>query len=269
MEVSVKWIPRLPRTPILFGVMIALGSILLSGCNDYRMRFVYPRENRGDFFDAEPTFSLFVAEPQDLRPSRQRRGAGVLHSLYFPGDEKLDQPMSRIVLRALLQDLNQTRVASLVQNPKRADYELRTQLLSMTTHLKRPAGAWAIPLATGVAVGVGMSLGSDGGMSDGVKTGLVGALLGTLLPAPAPTEARVSMRLELYESASETVVWSTECEGVYRKSLRLSLSARKDKEIAEEFLPKALKRANACAVGQLYAFLQQYDLEVSRVTWLR
>jgi hypothetical protein len=249
---------------VLWSSAILVVTLFASGCNDYRMHFLYPRENRGDFFEERPTFSLFVAEPQDMRPSRERNGAGVLHSIYFPGDEKMEQPMSRVVLRAMLQDLNQTRVASLVQNPENADYELRTQVLSMTTHMRRPLGAWAIPLATGVGVGLGMSMGSDGGTSDAIKTGLVGVVLGTLLPAPAPTEATVSLRLELYDREAGDVVWSTECDGVYKKSLRLSLSARKDKEIAEEFLPKALKRANACAVGQLYAFLQEHDVQVSQ-----
>jgi hypothetical protein len=237
--------------------------LLSSGCNDYRMRFLYPRENRGDYFEERPTISIFVAEPQDMRPSRERNGAGHLHSIYFPGDDNMDQPMSRVVLRALLQDINQTRAAALVQNPANADFELRTQVMSMTTHLRRPLGAWAIPLATGVAVAVGMTVGSDGGASDGIKTGLVGAFLGTLLPAPAPTEAHVSLRLELYDRDAQDVVWTTECDGVYKKSLRLALSARKDKEIAEDFLPRALKRANACAVGQLYAFLKNHEVGLS------
>jgi hypothetical protein len=55
------------------------------------------------------------------------------------------------------------------------------------------------------------------------------------------------------------VVWTTTCEGSYAKTIRLSLSAREDKKIAEEFLPKALKKANACAVGQLFAFFQEND----------
>lgn len=243
---------------------LLLSVIFLGGCNDYRVRFLYPQENRGDYFEERPETSLFVAEPEDLRPSRQREGAGMFHSIWFPGDEKVDQPMTRIVLRALLQDLNQTRVAALVQNPANADYELRTQVLDMTTHLKRPLGAWAIPLATGVAVGAALSIGSDGGLSDGLKTGAVGVVLGTFLPAPAHTEARVTLRLELLDRDTQEVVWSTRCEGRYRKNLRLSLSARKDKEIAEEYLPRALKRANACAVGQLYAHLQQHGTATTR-----
>ena len=41
--------------------------------------------------------------------------------------------------------------------------------------------------------------------------------------------------------------------------MAISMASRDDQRLAEDFLPKALKRANACAVGQLYAFLQNYD----------
>ena len=241
-------------------VAILSGALSLAGCNDYRVRFLYPGENRGDFFEERPSVSLYVSEPEDLRPSVERQGRGFFSTLHFPADDKMDQPASRIVLRALLQDLNQTRIAALVRNPANADFVLHSQLLSMSTTLERPLSAWGIPFATGVAVGAVSSVGSDGGLSHGVKTGLVGVVLGTLLPAPARSIGRVQMRLELRDQDSGEVVWSTECEGVYRKNLHLSLSAREDQKLAEEFLPRALKRANACAVGQLYAFLQNHQL---------
>jgi hypothetical protein len=246
-------------------VAVLLGSVAFTGCNDYRVRFLYPRENRGDFFSERPEYALYVAEPDDLRPSVERQGRGFIQTLHFPSDDKLDQPASQIVRRALLQDLGQTRVASLVQNPDNADYVLDSELLSMTTELSRPLGAWAIPLATGVAVGALASIGSDGGASHAVKVGLVGAVLGLFIPAPANTRAQVELRLSLREQSTGSEVWSTTCEGVYEKSLRLSLSAREDQKIAEEFLPLALKRANACAVGQLYAFLQEHQTDLPEV----
>lgn len=249
---------RTTRRSALF-LLLVLALPFLNGCNDYRVRFLYPRESRGDFFDERPEVSLYVSEPEDLRPSTERKGRGFINTLHFPSDEKLDQPPARIVLRALLQDLNQTRVASLVRSPDRADYVLDSQLLSMTTRLERPLSAWAVPLSAGVMVGVLSGIGSDGGASHMIKTGLVGVVLGTMLPAPARTTGQVEMRLELRERETNTVVWSTTCTGSYEKTIRLSMSAREDQRIAEDFLPRALKRANACAVGQLYAFLQEYD----------
>ena len=243
-------------------LLVVFALPLVVGCNDYRVRFLYPRENRGDFFAERPDVSLYVSEPEDLRPSTERKGRGFINTLHFPSDDKLDQPPSRIVLRALLQDLNQTRVASLVRNPDRADYVLNSQLLSMTTKLERPLAAWAVPLSAGVAVGLLSGIGSDGGASHMIKTGAVGVVLGTMLPAPARTTGQVEVRLELRERETNQVVWSTTCTGTYQKTIRLSMSAREDQRIAEDFLPKALKRANACAVGQLYAFLQEYDTEV-------
>ena len=246
-------------------LLVLLSSLAALGCSDYRVRFLYPRENRGDFFSERPEYALYVAEPEDLRPSVERQGRGFIHTLHFPADDKLDQPAVQIVRRALLQDLGQTRVASLVQNPNNADYVLDSELLSMTTQLSRPIGAWAIPVATGVAIGALASVGSDGGLSHAVKVGLVGAVLGLFIPAPADTRAQVELRLSLKEQTTGAEVWSTTCEGVYQKTLRLSLSAREDQKIAEEFLPLALKRANACAVGQLYAFLQEHQTDLPEV----
>ena len=246
--------------PLALALLFLMALPFVAGCNDYRVRFLYPRENRGDYFTERPDVALYVSEPEDLRPSVERRGRGFFNTLHFPADNKLDQTPARIVLRALLQDLNQTRVASLVRNPDNADYLLESQLLSMTTVLRRPLGAWAIPIATGVAVGAVSTAGSDGGVSHGVKTGLVGAVLGTLLPAPATTTATVEVRLDLKDAATGETVWSSTCTGEYSKKIRLSLSAREDQKLAEDFLPKALKRANACAVGQLYAFLQENQI---------
>lgn len=249
-------------------VVAVFAAVVLStaGCNDYRVRFLYPRENRGDFFNARPDVALYVAEPEDLRPSGQRNGSGFFSTLQFPSDDKLEQPPSRIVLRALLQDLNQTRVAALVRNPDNADYVLSSQLLSMTTRLERPLRAWAVPAAVGLAVGGLSSIGSDGGTSHFIKTGLVGSVLGTMLPAPAETTGEVKVRLELRDRDTNELLFETTCTGEYRKTITLSLSAREDQRIAEDFLPRALKRANACAVGQLYAFLSDAEMgpEVSR-----
>lgn len=238
---------------ILLALVLGL-SVVSSGCNNYRVRFLYPQETRTNMFNSRPDVSIFVAEPDDLRPSRERHGRGFLQTLHFPPDGKMDQPAAHTVRRALMQDLLQTRVARLVQNPDNADYVLTSQLLSMTTELSRPSSAWAFPLVAGVAAGVIGGIGTDVG--HGIKVGLVGAFLGTFIPAPANTEATVEVKLELRDRISNEVVWSTICTGTHERTIRLSLSAREDKKIAEDFLPKALKRANACAVGQLYAHLQ-------------
>lgn len=253
------------RNIVLIATLAVVGLTSV-GCNDYRVRFLYPRESRGDFFSERPDVALYVAEPEDLRPSGQRQGSGFLSTLQFPSDDKLEQPPSRIVLRALLQDLNQTRVAALVRNPDNADYVLSSQLLSMTTRQERPIRAWAIPVAVGAMVGGLSSIGSDGGMSHFVKTGLVGSVLGTMIPAPAEVTGVVKVRLELRDRETNDLLFETTCSGEYSKSIVLALSAREDQRIAEDFLPRALKRANACAVGQLYAFLSDADAgpQVSR-----
>jgi hypothetical protein len=249
-----------PLQRLFLTILIALTVLNVAGCgNDYRVRFLYPREGASNTFNENPPYSLFVSEPEDLRSSAERRGRGFFQTLHFPSDEKLDRPASQIVRRALMQDLLQTRMASLVQNPANADYVLSSQLLSMTTKLSRPASAWIYPLATGVAAGAIGYLDVD--TSHGIKLGLVGAFLGTFLPAPAKTEAMVEVRLELRDRETNELVWSTNCFGSHRRMIRLGLTAREDKRIAEDFLPKALKKANACAVGQLYAHLQENRLQ--------
>lgn len=241
-------------------ILLIATTLIAAGCgNDYRVRFLYPREGAANTFNETPPYSLFVSEPEDLRPSDQRQGRGRFVTLHFPSDRRLDRPASQIVRRALMQDLLQTRMASLVQNPANADYVLTTQLLSMTTKLSRPPSAWMYSLATGVAAGTIGYLDVD--TSHGIKLGLVGAFLGTFLPAPAKTEAIVEVRLELRDRETNELVWSTNCTGSHRRMIRLGLTAREDKRIAEDFLPKALKKANACAVGQLYAHLQQGQIQ--------
>jgi hypothetical protein len=129
----------------------------------------------------------------------------------------------------------------------------------MTTELSRPITAWAVPLASGVAVGLLASIGSDGGASHFFKTGAVGVILGTMFPAPADVRGMVRIEFDLVDQSSGEVVWNTTCEGEFGRSMAISMASRDDQRLVEDFLPKALKRANACAVGQLYAFLQDHQ----------
>jgi len=232
---------------------------LLAGCNDYRVRFLYPREGRGAFFNERPEVSLYVAEPVDLRPSAEREGNGWLMTRHFPADKHLEQAATRISMRALLQDLNQTQLAVLVRNPDNADYLLETRLMHMTTELHRPLTAWAVPLAAGVAVGALASIGSDGGLSHFLKTGAIGVVIGLMFPAPADVRGYVRLELDLVSQETGEVVFQTSCEGEVARSMGISMASRDDQKLVEDFLPRALKRANACAVGQLYAFLQEHQ----------
>lgn len=236
-------------------LLLAACVTVASGCHSYNVNFVYPSEGGGNIFNERPEASLYVAEPIDLRPSVERQGGGKIVELHFPSDDKYEVPASAIVRRALLQDLAATQVARLVSNPDLADYTLQTELLSMSTSVRRKAGAFAIPLMLGVAAG---SLGAlDVDASHGVKLGLVALALGTLVPGPNRVAATVEMRLELRDRVTDEVLWDTVCIGTQEKTAYMGLSAREDKKLAEDYLPKALKKANACAVGQLYQYLEQ------------
>ncbi len=235
---------------------LALGAVgLLAACNNYRVSVLYPSEGGGNIFVERPQAAIYVAEPVDVRPSADREGRGMIVTLHFPSDDKLDVPATGIVRRALLQDLATTKVAKLVSNPELADYVLDTQLLRMTTTQRRRGGAFAIPLMAGVALGTLGTL--DVSAEHGFKLGIAGAVLGTLIPGPNLVGGLVEMHLELKDRVTGEVVWESVCTGSYEKSKSLGLSAREDKKLAEEFLPRALKKANACAIGQIYQVLQQ------------
>jgi len=231
---------------------LVLVGVGLVACSHYTVILRYPKES-ANIFTERPATSLYVAQPADLRSQKEREGKGAFVSLHFPADDNLDVPMASVVRRALMQDILSTRVARLVQNPENADYLLHTQVLSMTTKLKRSGKQFAIPLLAGLGVGFAAGAGADVG--HGIKVGLVGVLLGTFIPLPTETEGVVELRLELRDRQTNEVVWNTTCTGSEKRNVAISVSAREDKKLAERFLPAALKRANACAVGQLYQFL--------------
>ncbi len=231
---------------------LVLAVVGLAACSHYTVVLRYPKES-ANIFTERPATSLYVAQPADLRSQKEREGKGAFVSLRFPADDKLDVPVASVVRRALMQDILNTRVARLVQNPENADYLLHTQVLSMTTKLKRSGKQFAVPVLAGLGVGFAAGAGAD--LSHGIKVGLVGMLLGTFIPLPTETEGVVELRLELRDRETNEVVWNTTCTGSEKQKVAISISAREDKKLAERFLPAALKRANACAVGQLYQFL--------------
>jgi hypothetical protein len=224
----------------------------LAGCARYTVVLRYPKES-ANIFDERPATSLYVAQPADLRSQKEREGKGAFVSLRFPADDRLDVPIASVVRRALMQDILSTRVARLVQNPENADFLLHTQVLSMTTKLKRSGKQFAVPILAGIGIGFAAGAGADVG--HGIKVGLVGVVLGTFIPLPTETEGIVELHLELRDQKTNELVWSTTCTGSEQRKVSISISARDDKKLAERFLPAALKRANACAVGQLYQFL--------------
>ena len=233
-----------------------LAVVGLAACSHYSVVLRYPKES-ANIFTERPATSLYVAQPADLRSQKEREGKGAFVSLRFPADDKLDVPVASVVRRALMQDILNTRVARLVQNPENADYLLHTQVLSMTTKLKRSGKQFAVPLLAGLGVGFAAAAGADVG--HGIKVGLVGVLLGTFIPLPTETEGVVELRLELRDRQTNEVVWNTTCTGSEKRNVAISISAREDKKLAERFLPAALKRANACAVGSALSVLALGD----------
>ena len=95
--------------------------------------------------------------------------------------------------------------------------------------------------------------GEDG--SDKLKRGLVLGVAGLMaIPLPAENRAECEVRLTLRGRGGEEL-WSQACIGEVDETVYRAATSRDDKGLAEEFLPQAVKRCNACLLGQLRQFL--------------
>ncbi len=226
---------------------------LAASCAGGRIGFPYPAE-RGVY--PEPTAEMplprvFLAGVVDVRPPEQRRGQGHFAGITFPADHALQRPADVIYREALAQDLAQTRLAELVPLPRQADYQLAADLHSLHCRLERSPASFLMPPLAGMMVGAVFGKNA----SDRVKTGVVAGILLTMaVPMPTQIRAEAEVRLTLRDAA-DRVVWRQTCLGEIDERIFLSVTAREDKKLAERYLPRAVKRANACLLGQLRQFL--------------
>jgi len=186
---------------------------------------------------------LFVEYVNDLRPGSQRAGEGGLVTARFPADDAWAQPVGQVYYQALVQDLTQTSLVELVPLRSQADYTLEVDLQHMGCKVSRNAAGFALAGLAGGGLAYAVS-GSPGAAAGGVVLG-IGAI-----PVPTRLRAVCQVELRVYDQGRE-LFWQRECLGEITRQVWDGMTSRKDQEWVDEYLTVAVKRCNACLLGQL------------------
>ncbi len=232
--------------------VVLLAVLLAAGCATNRhIGFPYPNEQLVPPADPDTLPAIAVGEVRDLRPRRQRDGRGHFTGIDYPGDHQWDVPVTAMYRRALARDIDQTRLGRVVPLPAEADYLLEAEILSFGCRLERRTASLLLPAGVG-ALG-GLAWGTDG--SDQLKRGLLLSVVALgALPVPARQHAAAEVRLLVRDRAGD-LIWETTCAGNLDRTVAETFTARRDRTWAERYMPQAVKRCNACLLGQLRQFL--------------
>ncbi|MCP4145727.1 MAG: hypothetical protein GY752_10665 [bacterium] len=231
-------------------LLIALG-LIISGCGQGNVQFPYPDEHSNYPVPGNGMPKIYLAGIVDVRPVEQKRGEGIFLDLTFPSDRKWSEPVDAMYRQALSQDITQTSLAVLVEDPLEADYKLEAEIFSFACSLDRFIGSFAMPALAGGVVGV--VWGGDGNSM--LKRGLFSWAIAMLaIPLPVEFQAQAEVRLTMRDP-EDKIVWRETCIGQINEGKWLPATSRSDKILAERKMPLALKRCNACLLGQLRQFL--------------
>ena len=242
----------------LFDLRLLLLPLLLvvGACSSPKIVFNYPGEEIDFQLENVRTPSVYLDSVSDMRPPKQRQGQGHFMGIDFPKDESWERPVSEIYAEALAQDVEQTHLVQIVPLRGQADYVLSADILSMGCRFDRSAGSFLLPAALGGALG--LALGEDG--SDRAKLGIaLGAVAVVAVPMPSKNRAEAEVRLTLKDRTGD-ILWQKSCLGEFEKKVYASATSRQDQRFVDEHLTKAVKRANACLLGQLRQFLLENPL---------
>jgi len=248
---------RLPKKPpratlLVAGLAVLAGLLtLLAGCGGKEASFHYPSESLVFPRLGPDTPALFVELVNDLRPGSQRSGEGGLITYRFPSDENWDQPVNQIYYQALVQDLTQTDLVEVVPLRSQADYTLEVDLNHMACKVSRSAAGFALTGIAGGALGWVVSRNPAG-------TAL-GAVIGVgAIPVPTKLRAVCEVTLRVYDGERELFFERT-CLGEITKSRWETMTSRRDQQWVDEYLTVAVKRCNACLLGQLRQALAEAE----------
>ncbi len=223
--------------------LILVALVLLAGCSRAPVVFNYPDENVVFPEQGRVRAKLFVEFINDMRPAEEREGAGKFTTVHFPADDEWDRPVTRIYYEALVKDLQQTQLVELVPMRSQADYVLEVDLLQLGAKVSRSAGSYVMAAAVGAGLGYVLTQ-SAGGAAVGAVVG-IGAM-----PVPGRMHAVTEARLKLFDAAREPF-WDRTCLGEQVKDMWTGVTARSDQEWVDQYLTVAVKRCNACLLGQL------------------
>jgi hypothetical protein len=182
-----------------------------------------------------------------MRPAVQREGQGSFFKITYPSDEKWEVPPTQVYADALAQDLEQTHLVELVPLHSQADYVLSVDLLSMSCKLDRSPLTSLLVGAAGA--GIGYAVG--GGDSHATKLAVVAGVAAVLaVPVPTKNSAEAEIRMTL-KDRSGNLLWQETCRGDFSGKKYITPTSRQDQELVNQYLTKAVKKANACLLGQL------------------
>ncbi len=229
--------------------IIALIPILLvlASCSSDKIIFLYPEEQMDMALRNLKTPAIYIDEVTDMRPLEQRTGQGHFFSINYPKDDAWYRPVTEIYAEALVQDVEQTHLVEIVSLRSEADYILTADLMSVGCEFDRSIASFLIPTAMGM--GAGMVIGDD--TSERVSTGIALSVLAILaIPMPSHNRAEAEVRLTL-KSTQGDILWQKTCLGEFEDRVYVTATARQDQQYVDDYLTVAVKRCNACLVGQL------------------
>jgi len=228
-------------------LLIPVLLLLATGCSHDNIVFVYPDEAFDSRIQDFATPSLYIDTVTDMRPPSQREGEGSVFKITYPKDESWEVPATQIYAEALAQDVEQTQLFELVPLRGQAEYIMSVDLISMGCQLQRKPVSFLV--TAGIGAGLGLVLGSDGSNQAKLATAL--AIVGMLaIPVPTNNRAEAEVRMTLRDDHGD-VVWQQSCLGEFEEKSSMTPTAREDQKLVNEHLTKAVKRANACLLGQL------------------
>lgn len=235
---------------LLTGVAALAALLALAGCGGGQsVEFHYPGESMAFPRKGDDVPRLYVEFVNDLRPGSQRAGEGGLATYRFPSDEHWAAPVAQVYYEALVQDLTQTDLVEIVPLRSQADYTLEVDLNHMGCKITRNAAGYV--LAGAVGGGLGYAAGRSG------ASAAAGVLLGIgAIPVPTRMKAVCEVKLRVYADGRE-VFFERQCLGEVTRDSWQGLTARKEQEWVDEYLTVAVKRCNACLLGQLRQALMQ------------
>jgi hypothetical protein len=232
------WMSQLALVFVMLGV---------TSCGSDKIIFVYPDEAIDFQLRNLKMPALYMDSVTDMRPLEQRQGQGHFFGITYPDDKAWEVPAVQVYAEALAKDLEQTHLVELVPLHSQADFILSVDLLSLGCRLQRSPTSFLLTGAVGA--GVGYALGEDS--SDSAKLAATLAVVSILaIPVPTKNRAEAEVRMTLKDRTGN-ILWQKACLGEYEGKKYMAPTARQDQELVNEHLTKAVKRANACLLGQL------------------
>ena len=246
---------RLPGRLLLAALPLLLCG--LSSCSPQKVGFPYPAERIVYPALGAETPRLHIAAVSDRRPADQRTGQGHFTGITFPSDESWEPPVTDIYHQALAQDIAQTQLAELTPMPSQASHTLEAVIHSFHCRMERSAASFLLPPAVGMLGGFVWGSDTSGRLKRGAVLSVVA--LG-LIPVPLDVRAEAEVELILRDAGGD-VVWREVCIGDIEDNRAIPATARPDRQLAERYMPQAVKRCNACLLGQLRQFLHSQTVD--------